>query len=419
MEDNTKLEELLGIKGIKITKTEMYGWSDFLIHVETTTDVIHCRKCGKKTEKCHGVAKEVKLRHLPMGNRVTYIIIKPKRGMCKHCEGRPTSNQTTDWYSPQQRQTKLYEDHIMLSAINSTVSDVSRKEKIGYMEAAGILSRKVLDEVNWDEIKAIGSLGIDEIAVKKGYSGYLTIISSHFDGRKTILKVIKGKKKEDVEAELARIPKRLHNTIIAVCTDMYDGYVNAAKAVFRSKVPIVIDRFHVANLYRDCLTKLRIKELKRLRKKLTHEQYQSLKEPIAILQKNSELITEEDRKNLTPLFKKSPDLKRAYRLCRKITSIFNSHIPKRSASKRINNWINDVHESNLIHFKKVSETFKDRQKEIVNYFKDRQNSGFVEGINNKIKVTKRRCYGLSEPKTFFLRLFLDFSGYETLGVACA
>ena len=57
----------------------------------------------------------------------------------------------------------------------------------------------------------------------------------------------------------------------------------------------------------------------------------------------------------------------------------------------INNWINDVHESNLIHFKKVSETFKDRQKEIVNYFKDRQNSGFVEGINNKIKVTKRRC----------------------------
>jgi transposase len=262
-------------------------------------------------------------------------------------------------------------------------------------------------------------MGIDEIAVKKGYSGYLTIISSHLNGGKTILKVIEGKKKEDVISFLKTIPKPLRKTTIAVCTDMYDGYINAAKAVFSSKVPIVIDRFHVANLYRDCLTKLRIKELKRLRKKLTHEQYQLLKEPIAILQKNSELITEEDRKKLTPLFKKSPDLKRAYRLCRKITSIFNSHIPKRSASKRINNWINDVHESNLIHFKKVSETFKDRQKEIVNYFKDRQNSGFVEGINNKIKVTKRRCYGLSEPKTFFLRLFLDFSGYETLGVSCA
>ena len=156
----------------------------------------------------------------------------------------------------------------MLSAINSTVSDVSRKEKIGYMEAAGILSRKVLDEVNWDEIKAIGSLGIDEIAVKKGYSGYMTIISSHFEGRKTILKVIKGKKKEDVALFLRTIPKPLRKTIIAVCTDMYDGYVNAAKEVFGSTVPVVIDRYHLSDLYRGCMDTTRIKELKRLRKKI-------------------------------------------------------------------------------------------------------------------------------------------------------
>ena len=59
------------------------------------------------------------------------------------------------------------------------------------------------------------------------------------------------------------------------------------------------------------------------------------------------------------------------------------------------------------------------QKEIVNYFKDRQNSGFVEGINNKIKLTKRRCYGLFDPKSFFQRLVLDLSGYRLLGAACA
>ena len=79
-------------------------------------------------------------------------------------------------------------------------------------------------------------------------------------------------------------------------------------------------------------------------------------------------------------------------------------------------WIEDAQESGLAAFQKICITFEERQKEIVNYFKDRQNSGFVEGINNKIKVTKRRCYGLSDPKTFFLRLFLDFSGYRFLGV---
>ena len=49
---------------------------------------------------------------------------------------------------------------------------------------------------------------------------------------------------------------------------------------------------------------------------------------------------------------------------------------------------------------------------IVNYFKKRKNSGFVEGMNNKIKVAKRRCYGFSAVKTIFQRLFLDFQGFE-------
>ena len=49
---------------------------------------------------------------------------------------------------------------------------------------------------------------------------------------------------------------------------------------------------------------------------------------------------------------------------------------------------------------------------IANYFKSRKNSGFVEGLNNKIKVIKRRCYGLSKITTVFQRLFLDLQGYE-------
>ena len=49
--------------------------------------------------------------------------------------------------------------------------------------------------------------------------------------------------------------------------------------------------------------------------------------------------------------------------------------------------------------------------EIINYFKSRNNSGFVEGINNKIKVMKRRCYGISNIKHFFQRVFLDLQGF--------
>jgi transposase len=44
-------------------------------------------------------------------------------------------------------------------------------------------------------------------------------------------------------------------------------------------------------------------------------------------------------------------------------------------------------------------------------FLDRQTSGVVEGLKNKIKVIKRRCYGLLNVKPLFQRLHLALSGY--------
>ncbi|MBK8753639.1 MAG: transposase [Candidatus Competibacteraceae bacterium] len=45
-------------------------------------------------------------------------------------------------------------------------------------------------------------------------------------------------------------------------------------------------------------------------------------------------------------------------------------------------------------------------------FSDRLTSGFVEGLNNKIKVIKRRCYGLKNIGHLFQHLYLDLCGYS-------
>ena len=55
------------------------------------------------------------------------------------------------------------------------------------------------------------------------------------------------------------------------------------------------------------------------------------------------------------------------------------------------------------------------QEEISNYFPARYNSGFVEGLNNKLKVIKRRCYGLLKREHLFQRLYLDLFGYTLYG----
>jgi hypothetical protein len=47
---------------------------------------------------------------------------------------------------------------------------------------------------------------------------------------------------------------------------------------------------------------------------------------------------------------------------------------------------------------------------IVYYFIHRDSSGFVEGLNNKIKVIKRRCYGILNAEHLFHRIFWIFQG---------
>ena len=70
----------------------------------------------------------------------------------------------------------------------------------------------------------------------------------------------------------------------------------------------------------------------------------------------------------------------------------------------------DVTASELICFDRFMETPSQHIEEIVHYFLHRDSSGFVEGFNNKVKVIKRRCYGLKKIKTLFQRIILDTLG---------
>ena len=50
--------------------------------------------------------------------------------------------------------------------------------------------------------------------------------------------------------------------------------------------------------------------------------------------------------------------------------------------------------------------------QIANYLGERLTSSFVEGFNNRVKLLKRRCYGIFDVDRLFQRLTLDIHGYE-------
>ena len=149
-------------------------------------------------------------------------------------------------------------------------------------------------------------IGIDEIALKKGHKDFVTIVTMRVGGKTRILAVLKDRKKDTVKKFLLSIPKQLRKTITAVCSDMYDGFINAAKEVLGKKVKIIIDRFHVAKLYRKSLDTLRKSEMKRLKNILSKEKYTKLKNVMWILRKDNNRLTDEEVETLQFLFMHSP-----------------------------------------------------------------------------------------------------------------
>ena len=266
-------------------------------------------------------------------------------------------------------------------------------------------------EIDWSNIKEIKYLGIDEISLKKGHKDFVVIISTKINGKVVVLAVLKNRKKDTVKKFLLSIPKHLAAKVENICSDMYDGFINPAKEVFGSKVNIIIDRFHVAKNYRSAMETLRKKEMRRLKADLSEEDYKKLKNIMWLLRKKNNELGDEEKETLNLLFKYSTLLKKAYNFQNKLTSIFNQPISKKQAKRKIKQWINAVEKSELTCFNTFIKTLNKLWNEILNYFINRLNSGFVEGLNNKIKVLKRRCYGIFNTDNLFQRISIDFAGY--------
>lgn len=212
----------------------------------------------------------------------TYIHFCPKRYECPHC-GKTTTQQISG-QEPYCHHTIAYENHVLLQLVNSTVCDIAIKENLSMDEVQSIIDRHIEKKVNWDLIEVIVLLGLDEISRKKGHKDFVTVVTAQVDGKTIIWAILKDRKKLTVVNFLKTIPKQLRKTIKAVCSDMYFGFINAAKKVL--KVKVVIDRFHVAQLYRKSLDSLRQSEMKRLKKELPTSEYNKLKNAMWILRKN-------------------------------------------------------------------------------------------------------------------------------------
>ena len=104
---------------------------------------------------------------MPILGKECYLHIRLPRYECEHCKKNPKTTAQLPWRRYNSAYTKVFEEHILNALMNSTMSDVSRKENISEGRIKRILETHYPDKIDWKNFETLGQIGIDEIALKK------------------------------------------------------------------------------------------------------------------------------------------------------------------------------------------------------------------------------------------------------------
>jgi len=169
---------------------------------------------------------------------------------------------------------------------------------------------------------------------------------------------------------------------------------------------VVADRFHVMKQVNEELDKQRRVE-KRAVDKIKNEakikaKLEILKKSKYSLLKNEENLTEEQKNKLAALKETFPKLKEMHELKENLRTIYEKSENWREGMFAMQNWW----EKSAEIFTESRQTLRRWFGEIISYFDRRTTNGMVEGINNKLKLIKRRGYGFRNFRNFLVRSML-------------
>lgn len=186
----------LDIPKVEVLDTEITNNGRLIISVESQVETISCGICHQPISCNYGHGDPIELRHLSVLGLETYLRIRPRRGQCQSCLHEPTTTQVLDWYQQRSPHTRAYDAYLLKQLVNSTIEDVSLRENLGYDAIIGALNRQVDKEINWAEVEDLCTVGIDEIALKKGRKNYAAIVTGRqTNGKIRVLAVLPDRKK--------------------------------------------------------------------------------------------------------------------------------------------------------------------------------------------------------------------------------
>lgn len=395
------LTKIIKFEGFKAINYHFITDNELLIELENKERLSICPYCYQKTDKVHQ-SHRYRVRDIPLSSWDVFLLINRRQFRCKNC--RKVFSEELSFVKKRRTYTKRLAEKVVKEVLETDVVNAGKRNRITPAEIDTIL-KELEEDCLKEKPQELKKLGIDEITQLKGGKNYAAVLVD-IEKRKPIA-LLEKRNKEVIAEYLQGLGSEILNQIEEVSIDLWKPY----KTVVAELIPnaqIVADRFHVMtqiNKELDARRKLEKRQAEKLKNKPEREaKLQGIKNSKYPLLKKKEKLNETEKKKLKEVEKVSPNFMKMYQEKEKLRDIFESQITGDEAFWKIGEWT----QSSYKYFPKSCQTIKRWIDEILAYFDNRTTQGAVEGINQKIKLIKRRAYGLTNFDNFRRRVLLNW-----------
>lgn len=352
-----------------------------------------CGTCGKVHAGWYD-RKVRRVRDLSCADTRIYPDIEVRRVQCMRCG--KVKRERLDFLADNPLYTKRFAWFVGRRCRQSTIKDVAKELSLDWHTVKELDKQYMRIQLERAGTPAPKVIGIDEISTRKGHT-YRIVVSDLIRGR-PIWFGGQDRSEASMDQFYDWLGEKKTRGIRMGVMDMWKPFGNST----RKKAPqaaILFDKFHVMRHLGEALDAVRKSEYARLagndRRFIKGQKYTLLA--------NRENLTLDGRQALKKLLAANKRLNTAYLLKESFGQLWN-YKSEAWARKFFDNWKSSLKWQRLKPYEKFAEMIERHWDGIAAFCKveNKVSLGFVEGLNNKIRVIQRRAYGLKDEE--YLRL---------------
>ena len=403
MLDSKLLQALGGWEGYVVERVQWpQGDSRTVsIYLKPQASVMHCERCGAQCSQVYETTTR-RLRDLALFEYRVVLHVPRRRLWCDSCGG--PHLEKLSWLGRYQRVTDRLAQACSQLLRSSSIKAVAAFFDLGWHTVKSIDKALLLAttaQPQWDQIEY---LAMDEFALHKGHR-YATVVVDPIS--RQVLWVGQGRSRETARQFFEQLPAGVAQRIRAVAIDMTTAYELEIKA-HCPNAEIVYDLFHVVAKYgREVIDRVRVDQANLLRQQPSARKV--LKSSRWLLLRNRNKLQPQQAVQLKELLAANQPLMTVYVLRDELKQLW---FYRRAtwAHRAWQHWCDQAHQSGIAALSTFAQRLQSYLHGIIARCRHPLNTSVVEGINNTIKVIKRRAYGYRDQDYFFLKIRAAFPG---------